>query len=173
MTKSIEKRTHIQKRHEESGKPVCSPKDTTLGKSGLSILQLSGKSDTSTHQPYPKNNKNSKETALGKSQLFPVQISGKPDTSICRPKKQNTEKLKDTVLGKSELCPIERSGKSDKFSHFPKKQKYKKTNEIGIGKLQKKITKIRSKHLLVDQSCLQYKSLVNQTKVHMNLPNYS
>ena len=74
-TKSIEKRTHVQKRHEESGKPVCSPKDTTLGKS-----------DVRTHQPYPKTNKNSKETALGKPELFPVLISGKPDTSINWPK---------------------------------------------------------------------------------------
>ena len=78
----MKKKTHVQKRHEESGKPVCSPKDTTLGKSGLSILQLSGKSDISTHQPYQKNNKNLKETALDKPERFPVQISGEPDTSI-------------------------------------------------------------------------------------------
>ena len=32
---SIEKRTHIQKRHEESGKPVRSPKETALDKSEL------------------------------------------------------------------------------------------------------------------------------------------
>ena len=98
------KRTHVEKQHEE------------FGKSGLSILQLSGKSDISTHQPYPNNNKNLKETALGKLQLFPVQISSKPDTSICWPKKQNTKKSKDTVLGKSELCPVEISGKSDKLT---------------------------------------------------------
>ena len=50
---------------------------------------MSGKSDTSTHQPYPKNDKNAKETTLGKSEPFPVQMSGKPDTSILQPKKQN------------------------------------------------------------------------------------
>ena len=69
-------------------KPVRSPKDTTLSKSGLSILQMSGKSDISTHQPYPKTNKRSKETALGKPELFPVQISGKPDTSILSTQKK-------------------------------------------------------------------------------------
>ena len=81
---SIEKRTHIQKWHEESGKLVRSPKETALGKSELSIVQMSLKSDTSTHQSYPENNKNAKETAFGKPELFPVQISGKTETSICQ-----------------------------------------------------------------------------------------
>ena len=136
LTKSSGKNTEVQNRHEGTGKPVRSPKDTTLGKSGLSILQLSGKSDVRTHQTYTKKNKNSKESALGKPELFPVLISGKSETSINRPKKQNTKKSKDINSGKSELCPVEISGKSDKLSHFPNQKKYKKTNEIGIGKLQ-------------------------------------
>ena len=69
----------------------------------------------STHQTYPKTNKNSKETALGKPELFPVQISGKPDTIINRPKKQNTKKSKDINSGKSEFC-LHCNKKSLKFS---------------------------------------------------------
>ena len=54
---------------------------TALGRSKLSPVQMSGKSDKSTHESPPITLKIMKKHILGKSELSTVKKSGKSDTS--------------------------------------------------------------------------------------------